>query len=302
MTANGTLALVTADRWLLNSTTADLREKLGQQNGIAHLVRLDPSTSFYRPKFRQTGTPPRIHPVAIVISRMTSGHKPITRAPIYPPDINIIPDIGDDEQTMSLSELCEIRLAPWLGPKGIFYLSRTEAESRNIPHNSMIAVVDTKNLPPNIDELTPSTMVAIRTHRDTPPGDAIQTHLKSRLHLMPLRGRQKTWLLPPEPLPTLATAPGILIPRIANRLRAVPIAAYITPISHNFHLIVKPKGITRDQLLQILRHQSVEAYAMNRAPRLENGFFDFRTNFIRALPIPTLLVQHAITNSSSVSK
>ncbi|MGI8548989.1 MAG: Eco57I restriction-modification methylase domain-containing protein [Gemmatimonadaceae bacterium] len=52
LTDDGVLACVTSYRWLFNQNAGKLRESIGQRFGISEIVRLDPASSFYRPKHR----------------------------------------------------------------------------------------------------------------------------------------------------------------------------------------------------------------------------------------------------------
>src|SRR3546814_7143146 len=81
---DGEIALVTADRWLFNMNAAGLRASLGERFGIHHLERLDASTAFYRPKQRRAGTPPRIHPVAVVLRSPDNARIQLSDAAIFP--------------------------------------------------------------------------------------------------------------------------------------------------------------------------------------------------------------------------
>ncbi len=74
--------MVTADRWLFNVGAARLREAIGQFFRLAHLERIDVTSAFYRPKQRRAGSPPRVHPCAVVLNATRGA--PITRESIYP--------------------------------------------------------------------------------------------------------------------------------------------------------------------------------------------------------------------------
>src|SRR3546814_20271164 len=52
----GRIGLVTADRWLLNSGSAELREKIGAKYSVLEIKRLESNSAFYRPKSRTKGT------------------------------------------------------------------------------------------------------------------------------------------------------------------------------------------------------------------------------------------------------
>ena len=84
LAADGEIGFVTADRWLFNMGAAALRASLGQSLAIGHLERLDPASAFYRPKLRRAGTPPRIHPVAVVMRPLARGGIRLGAAAIHP--------------------------------------------------------------------------------------------------------------------------------------------------------------------------------------------------------------------------
>lgn len=123
--AEGRIACITADRWLFNESQASLREHLGARLGLAECIRLDPSAAFHRSKVRRRGTPPRVHPVAVLLTVDARASAPLSRAPVYPGARPEPPG------TQRLGELASVRLAPWVGPPGIFLL--TEAETAHLP-------------------------------------------------------------------------------------------------------------------------------------------------------------------------
>jgi tRNA1(Val) A37 N6-methylase TrmN6 len=289
MTDEGAIAFVTSDRWLINESTANLRARLGRRNGIAHLQRIDASTAFYRPKFRRAGTPPRIHPVSIVMTASSSETQAMTLAPIYPTDDGAPADAGDD--TVPLSSIADVRLAPWLGPKGIFWFEASNQAIQTIPERYLVPIIDTSDLPPHEDRLAESTHFAIRTHRDEEPDREVAAHLKAWLHLMPPRGRQTTWWLPPEQLPKPPEGGCLLIPRIARRLRVVEMKPGLVAISHNFMCTSAKPGLSLKALKAILEHPDVQSDVALKAPRLENGYLDVRTGFLRAVRIPRRLLE-----------
>ena len=288
---DGAIALITADRWLLNQTTAELREKLGRRNGIEHLARLDAESSFYRPKFRQTGTPPRIHPVAMLMRRKEAHHIALGRQPTYPGEDGAE---TEDGSSVPLSSIARVSLGPWVGPDGIFLITMEEARKAGIDARDLVRAVDTPDLPPGEDRLREPTKVAIATFRDRMPSEAILAHLRRTLPAMPARGRRSestAWWTPPERLHEVSNRPSIVVPRIAQRLRAVELPPGVVVVNHNFHVISATDGLTNDDLIAILRSPEVQRTVATRAPRLENGFRDIRTGFLRDLPIPTALIE-----------
>jgi hypothetical protein len=293
MATDGAIAFVTSDRWLSNANTSALREQIGRRSGIAHLRRIDAATSFYRPKFRRAGTPPRVHPVSIVLQPMREGLSPLGRAPVYP-EVDSPGQNPETEETVPLSSIADVRLAPWLGPKGIFWIRMDSEAARRLPPDHLVPVIRTSDLSPHEDRLASPAHVAIRTCRNTEPCGAVTRHLKETLHLMPPRGRQATWWVPPELLPPTPSQEGLLIPRIARRLRPVPLPPGLVAIDHNFMVVSIAPGISIQALRRILLHSDVQRRAIDRAPRLENGFVDLRTKFVRALAIPRRLIDEEL--------
>ena len=56
VTSHGRIGLITADRWLLNSGSGELRRRLGARYSVASVRRLDAESTFYRSKARRRGT------------------------------------------------------------------------------------------------------------------------------------------------------------------------------------------------------------------------------------------------------
>lgn len=115
---SGTIGLITADRWLFNAGSSELRSRLGQRFKVVNIKRLDATSAFYRPKSRQKGTPPRIHPVSLILSPHGTG-----RSLGYQPfHIEELPQTDG----IPLIDFAQIQLAPWLGPSGIFVVRDSE--------------------------------------------------------------------------------------------------------------------------------------------------------------------------------
>jgi hypothetical protein len=290
LSPDGSIAMVTADRWLMNETTADLRARLGIRHGIAHLSRLDPRESFHRPKFRRAGTPPRIHPVAVVLRRTGPGLAPLDARPVHPSQDGSRPI---EEETVPLEAIANVRLAPWLGPRGIFVISRPTAHAAGIDNADLVPIIDTKDIAQDRDEVVPGDAVAILTYPDREPPAAVLAHLEATIGLMPPRGRRRgtAWWVPPERLPPAALPGTLLVPRIARRLRAIPLPEGWTPINHNLTIVATTPGLDMARLVAALRDPVVQADVVSRARRLENDFLDMTTKFIRKLRIPTRLLK-----------
>lgn len=279
LNAGGEIALVTSDRWLFTENAATLREKVGQRMGIRHLERLDCASAFYRPKNRRSGQPPRIHPVAVVLTEAKHCKIPLTREPIYPE--------ADDAAYVGcnpLHSVAAVRLAPWLGKHGLFVIDQATAAAANIPADMLVPAVDTDNMKGGV--LSTPTKFAIRTYRNVEPPQSVMAHLDANMHLL-ARTKVRTtqrWL-PPESFEKMdLTQERLLIPRIANSLRPVRIPAGILPLDHGIS-IVGAGSMTLDQLEEALMRPEAEAWVRARAPRLENGYFSLTTKLLRSLPV-----------------
>jgi hypothetical protein len=267
----GRIGLITADRWLFNVGAGELRARLGQRFRVIDIQRLDALSAFYRPKSRRKNTPPRVHPVSLVLSPGERGRS-LGRDPFR---IEALWDI----EGIPLKDFAQILLAPWLGPDGIFVVQNGEG----LPAEALVPVVD----PQDIDdsgELRSGRRWAIVTDTHE-PDERILAHLASRLDRMPRRGMRGTPWLPPETfagrLPLGADA--VLIPRIARRLRPIRLPAFHLPIDH--HLIVSsPFG--PDRLIEILEDPCVQAQANVLAAPIEGGYRSYSANLLRQLIIP----------------
>lgn len=276
----GLIGLVASDRFLLNTGSAELRRRLGLRFAVRDVRRLDSSSAFYRPKSRSRGTPPRIHPVSLVLDPHGRG-VPLCADPFPLDGFAAIEGIP-------LRDLATIQLAPWLGPAGIFVVT----DPTPFPRGSLVPVVEPDDIHPQEDRVKGSSRWALITQRGVEPPQAVLAHLDANLHRMPLRGRQKVRWAPPEafahrlPLPTAA----IMVPRIARRLRAIPIEAGVMPVGHN--IVVASGQPTRTMALW-LNDPRVQAQANAIALRLENGFSSFTASNLRQLVIPHDLVEAA---------
>lgn len=276
MTDDGVIGLVTSDRWLFNETAATLRSQLGGRVGIDHLARLDADTSFYRPKQRQKGSPPRVHPVEVVMRSAGAASITLTAAPISP-DGRAVEPTGP-----TLSDIATIRLAPWLGPDNIFLIGATVAAA--LPPEHLVPAVDTHDFDATTGQMRDPTRFVIRTHRDHAPPAIIQEHLRRELHRMPRRGQNKTWWVPPEKLFESVAHPALLIPRIAKSIRPIRLSPGIMPVNHNLY-VVSAGARSLDEIEGILTAPATQDFVARNAPRLENGYLDIRATLIRRIPI-----------------
>lgn len=277
MTDDGVIGFVTSDRWLLNSTAAALRVELGSRVGIDHLSRLDAQTSFYRPKDRRKGSPPRIHPIEIVLRPAAESRILLGEAPVSPDGDQVPLPEGP-----CLADIATIRLAPWLGPANIFVVDAEHA--KNLPRDHLVPAIDTDDVDPRTDELARPKRYAIRTSRGITPPAVILEHLSREMCRMPKRGIRKTPWLPPEKLFEDLSKPALVIPRIGKRIRTIHLPAGILPINHNLYVVQAHPEIGLAKIEAILKSASTHNWLAKNAPRLENGYYDIRSSLIRRIP------------------
>lgn len=265
----GTIGQITADRWLVNAGAARLRESLGRRLRVARADRLEAQSAFYRPKSRRKGTPARVHPIRIILSEAQDG-RPLSAEPFR---IDAVPAV----EGVPFSSLVTIRLAPWLGPEGIFVVRTTDG----LPAHRMVPCLEPEDLKGGM--ATP-TRWAIATGTDRPE-EAVVRHLENAMTAMPPRGLRRTPWLPPESfegkLPLKCDA--VLVPRISQRLRGVLLPAGMMGINHN---IVIVSGLPPERILAMLDDPQVQAQADALAPRIENGYRSYTTTLLRQLIIP----------------
>lgn len=277
MTDDGIVGLVTSDRWLFNQTAAELRASIGRRAGIAHLARLDPGTSFYQPKSRRRGTPPRIHPVEIVLRRDTDGDRALTRAPMS------LSEGPATAEGLTLGDVATIKIAPWLGPKGIFVVE--SAAAARLPSDCLIPCVDTDDIDPSDNSLKPVRRWAIRTVREREPEGALKEHLAGQIGRMPKRGQGKLWWMPPETITLPLDRPALMIPRIGRTLRTIALPAGVLPINHNLYVIESDGDWSLDRIKAAVESPRSQAWLCDNAPPLENGFYDCRSGILRRIPV-----------------
>lgn len=278
MPEDGVIGLVTSDRWLFNATTTGLRRTIGRKAGISHLARLDAATSFYRPKTRRKNSAPRVHPVEVVLRPLGEDMLELDGRPISP-------DGAFDEvhEGPVLADVATVKLAPWLGPKGIFLLHTEQAMS--LPGADLLPAVDSDDIDPLTDVLGAPTRFAIRTSRDAEPAGAVRDHLLSARERMPKRGRLGRWWMPPEAITLPLDRPAILVPRIGKRIRAVRLPAGVLPVNHNLYVVAGQAGRSLDEIESHLLSETTQAWVSRHAPRLEDGYLDIRAGLIRRIPI-----------------
>lgn len=276
--AGGEIGAILSDRVLFNEGAATLRERLGATFTVTAIRRLDATSAFLRPKSRRKGTPPRVHPVALVLSPDPCG-RVLTSTPFR---IQTEPS----QDGVRLGDLAKVQLGPWLGPDGLF----TIADPALFPLAELVPVVEPEDIEPQRDELRPTRRWAFVTHPQTPPHATVLEHLSANMHRMPPRGRRACPWLPPETfahrLPL--QVPSLIIPRIARRLRAIPLPAGTLVAGHNLCIV----SAERPEVVSgWLNHPEVQEQALEAAPRLENGYASFTCRMLRDLRIPAALLR-----------
>lgn len=282
---DGQIGLVTADRWLFNAGAAELRAALGSRLAISHLERLDASSVFYRPKSRRSGTPPRIHPVSVVLkgtavpaqaSEASEVLRVLTERPIYP---------GVDESRYEgmpmLGQFAQVRIAPWLGSSGIFVVDEDTAAT--LPGECLVPAVDTDDIVNG--RLGSPRRFAIRTVPGVEPCGAVIEHLQRHMHRMAARGRRGAFWLPPETFHRMDLShETLLVPRIATSPKAVRVPPGILPINHNLSIVCGEPYVL-ERVEAALRSPQAAQWVREFAPRLENGYFSLTTTLLRKMPI-----------------
>ncbi|WP_241294367.1 Eco57I restriction-modification methylase domain-containing protein [Burkholderia stabilis] len=272
----GRIGLVTADRWMVNAGASRLRERLGQRLSLAHVERLSAETAFYRPKQRRAGSPPRVHPVSVVLVSDDGAGQNLSGKPIHP---------GVDESRYEgmqlLGDFADVRIAPWLGTEGVFVVDA--ATARGLPPECLVPAIDTDDI--QNGKLGTPTRWAIRTRPGEEPAPEVMAHLKSRMHLMAKRGRQgKVWM-PPESFHALdLSRESLIVPRIAKTPRAVRVPPGILPINHNLS-IVAGGAVTLDQVEEALASPIAAEWVRDYAQRLEGGYLSLTTTLLRRMPM-----------------
>lgn len=269
----GVIAMVTADRWLLNDSAADLRAEIGRTLKVVDLQRLDVATCFYRPKDRRKGSPPRVHPVRVILG--TSDGQVLSRSP-FSPD-GVLPATGGQV----LADVAKVRIAPWLGPVGIFVLRAEDA--RWLPAGSYAPAVDTDDFGAD-DVLRAPTRVAIITERAAPAATVME-HLRVATERLSERGRRSPYWLPPETVTLSLKEPSLLVPRIARHVRAIEVPPGTLPINHNLS-VVGSGSMSLAEIKAILLHPDSQDWVRAHALRLENNFLSITTSLLRRLPLP----------------
>jgi tRNA1(Val) A37 N6-methylase TrmN6 len=285
--AGGLIGVITADRWLLNSGAAELRRRLGARFGVIGVRRLDAASAFYSSKERRRGTPPRVHPVSLILTTDGAGRH-LDGGPFR---IEELPEVDG----VPLRDIADIRLAPWIGPDGVFLVGPDSGlpafvagPGPGLPARCLVPAVEPEDITGDrIDGRVRRWAIVTDGEEPTP---AILRHLDANLHLMPPRGRRagRRWL-PPEPfagkLPLDRDA--VMVPRIAKRLKAVPLPAGRLPVNHQ---LVVVSGLPVAVITAMLRHPEVQEQADVLALGVDGGYRSYTARLLRELIIPRHLV------------
>lgn len=278
LTPSGRIAFVTCDRWLTNVSAGRLRARLGERLALAHTERLDVTSAFYRPKHRRAGSPPRVHPVTVVLTRERASGEQLTTDPVHP---------GVDASRYAgyprLGEIADVRIAPWLGTPGIFVVDEETAAS--LPRDQLVAAVDTDDI--SAGRLTSPKRYAIRTIPTEEPCEAILTHLTRTMSRMAARGRQGKFWMPPESFHAMdLSRESLLVPRIAKSAVSVRVPPGVLPINHNLSIVAADPA-TLARVEAALASPLAALWVQDYAPRLEGGYHSLTTTLLRKLPIST---------------
>lgn len=272
----GEISLITSDRWLINEGSSKLRTAMGAKLGVAHVERVDVESAFYRPKMRRKGTPPRVHPVLVVMKHRDEAATELGSKGIHPG----AEALGDCSGP-TLGSVATVRIAPWLGTPGVFVID-AEMSDRFAP-GDLVPAVDTDDIKAGM--LGPVTKFALRTCKDQLPSPSVLNHLDENLHRMCERGRRATRWVPPESFESFDLSKEyLLVPRIAKTLRPIRIPAGHLPINHNLS-VVSNGSHSLDELEEILTSPEAQAWVQAMAPRLEGGYLSITTRFLRGLPV-----------------
>lgn len=273
---DGAIGVITADRWLLNSGSAELRRRIGRTHCVRTIRRLESHSAFYRPKTRSKGTPARVHPVAMVLSPHRDGRNLDERR--FP--IDDVPEV----EGVPLGDVANILLAPWLGPSGIF----TVRDGTGLPEEMLVPCYEPDDYASD-GECRNVLRWVIDTGDEEPP-ETVLRHLDANLERMPARGRRRIRWLPPERLGDRLPLKedGILMPRISRTIRPLRLPAGATAMNHN---IVISSSIPAERLMAILSDHRVRAQADAMALRLEDGYRSYTVTLMRKVVIPEDLLR-----------
>lgn len=272
----GQIGFISADRWLFAASAAALREQIGKNLSIQHMQRLDAKTAFYRPKQRKAGSPPRIHPVLLVL-----GHgkgQTITREAIYP-----VADSTRYAGLPALQDVAEVRLGPWLGTAGVFVVTALEAAASGLPADVLVPAVDTDDVRDGV--LGDPTRYAIRTRPDVAPCPTVASHIERTMASTGMRGRQAKAWMPPESFHRLhLNRQSLMVPRIAKTPRGIRVPAGVLALDHNAIIACDSQEML-DRVEKALASDLAADWLREHAAPLENGYFAITVPMLRKMPV-----------------
>ena len=184
-----------------------------------------------------------------------------------------------DASGPTLGDTVRVMVAPWMGADGIFVVRR---DAVDLPDSVLVPCVVSADIHPTEDRLLPLSSAVIRTGTERPIPE-VMTHLADNLPRMAPRGRRSPEWLPPtgfaHKLPL--SRPGLLIPRIARRLRAIPLPAGVMPVNSN---LVVADCDDPEALAAWLRLPQQQEWIRRNAPPLESGYLSITTTLLRRMP------------------
>jgi tRNA1(Val) A37 N6-methylase TrmN6 len=279
--AGGRIGLITADRWLLNSGAGELRRRLGARFRVAAVRRLDAKSAFYYPKRRRRDTPPRVHPVSLILTPDGDGR----RLDAGPFRLEELPPVDG----VPLAAIARIRLAPWLGPDGVFTVGAgsglpafVAGPGPGLPERCLVPVAEPEDITGDI--LRPARRWALVTSQQEPT-PALLAHLDANLARVAVSARREPRWLPPE---TFAgrmplDCDAVVVPRIAVRLKGVPLPAGRLAVNHQLVVI---SGRPVPAIIAMLNDPAVQAQADVLCRRVDGGYKDYTATLLRELIIP----------------
>lgn len=281
--SGGELCMVSNDRWLFAKGAATLRRVIGERTAtdgsklmLQHVERLSAKSSFYRPKHRVKGTPPRISPVVVHLG--FGAGRQLTEEPIYP---GVEPE--QYAHLPKLGEIATVTLSAWLGPDGIFLLTPEEAVRSEIPTTHLIPTVDARDVVDGILQ-QPTRYALLVTPDETPPHQVL-AHLERTMPRMCEGGRRKIPWMPPESVHNRdLSKPALMILRITNTAVPVRLPAGILPNDHHLTITCK-NDQDLERIERALKGELATKWLAAHGSMLENGYFQVSAPILRQLPI-----------------
>lgn len=279
----GELCMVSNDRWLFAKGAATLRRVIGERTAtdgsklmLQHVERLSAKSSFYRPKHRVKGTPPRISPVVVHLG--FGAGRPLTEEPIYPGV-----DPAQYAHLPKLGDIATVTLSPWLGPDGIFLLTHDDAMLNDIPAEYLVPSVDARDVVDGI--LQEPKRYALLVNPDETPAPQVLAHLERAMPRMCAGGRRKIPWMPPESVHNRdLSKQSLLILRITNTAVPVRLPSGILPNDHHLTITCE-SDLDLSRIERALHGELATKWLAAHGSTLENGYFQVSAPILRQLPI-----------------